>query len=38
MVVQGHIQTLETKVLLESVSIDCPVTVCEEKIAKFDDF
>ena len=38
MVHQRHIQALETKVLLESVSRDCPVVVYEEKIAKFDDF
>ncbi len=38
MVDQRHIQALEKKVVPESVSIDCPVAVCEKKIAKLDDF
>ncbi len=38
MVDQRHIQALEKKVVLESVSIDGPLAVCEIKIAKLYDF
>ncbi len=38
MVVHGHMQTLEKKVLQEFVATDCPLAVCEKEIAKLDTF